>query len=85
MTIALSKWTSTLCIYRPGDPQGETRDDYALTEVLNEFGAEGWELVSHQALSSLAFSDYTGEEGAFHPAGSQLRRSGWTFKRRVEG
>lgn len=81
----------TFYIWRPGAEKAETRDGWAsdkkekflsTMQVLNELGAEGWELVSEEAdRSYVSRSDSSPIQGwGGSPISNPIRKR-WTFKR----
>ena len=83
----------TFYIWRPGAEKAETRDGWAsdkkekplsTTQVLNDLGAEGWELVSEETdrsyVSRSQSSPIQGWGGS--PISNPIRKR-WTFKRQA--
>lgn len=72
-------------IWLPGSDSPEKREDPRFIELLNEFGAQGWELVAEHTSASTALQAYTHPEtGQWQPARSFPAEIVWTFKRRAQ-
>lgn len=79
------EWRSELGIRKPGmDREERLHHDYgeepvfSLLDVLNEFGAEGWELTTETVLATAAVVDTHGWSDAGLPI--EMR---WTLRRRI--
>jgi hypothetical protein len=76
-------------IFHPGsDPDGEARETDTFSEVLNEFGSQGWELVTADVIGSSAFpastvQDFT-EGKPYKAARSYAQDRSLIFKRRIQ-
>ena len=86
-TVAPTTWKGEYSIARPGQPR-ETRLSYDSTDkgaettgidaLLNELGADGWELVSETVMDTTIFSSLHGWSDSGTP--TQMR---WSLKRRA--
>jgi hypothetical protein len=63
-------------ITRPNTKTEKVPADIRLSRLLNDLGAEGWELVSHTILRSVIFSKSLGWSNVGGPI-----EMAWTFKR----
>lgn len=70
-------------IWGPWSESPEERKDPVVVGLLNEFGAQGWELVSEETAGSRAYAGYRDETDIWVPATSYPARISWTFKRRA--
>ncbi|HEX5594042.1 MAG TPA: hypothetical protein VFX35_11925 [Solirubrobacterales bacterium] len=78
----------TFFIWRPGSREAEEREGWSsdnqkrggYPDILNELGAEGWELVERSTGSSVSGPSRLGWSGAAWPV-----EIVWTLKRPVEG
>jgi hypothetical protein len=75
-----------LHIWRPGADEPETRKDFGVVSVLNELGAQGWELVTYGLFGSVAFDGYPHRDtGTWQPATSYSADRRMILKRPVQG
>lgn len=73
-------WSDTYRIHRPGEDKFEPLVVDEWTTVLNQLGAEGWELVGERVLSSTIFQKSQGFNNVAVPVGLLF-----TFKRLAAG
>lgn len=70
-------WKSEYGIYRPHDSEGERRPgDIVWSELLNELGNQGWELVAERIDSAVIVGESLGWYNPSLPISIS-----WTFKR----
>ena len=80
--------TTTKIFHPGGDPDGEVRETDTFSEILNEFGSQGWELVTAYVIGSSAFPASTVQESTegkpYRAARSYAQDRSLIFKRRIQ-